>query len=354
MQPHREIYCVKGLWGYEQLAQRHLKPKNLFYMLITASLAFHSLLLLLVSPEDIRSLLELWNIQHQTFYLLFYATAFVTGCYIFWTVGIDRSVYRNLVLPLVTLDATIENYRHHLQQSRLTLLAKTALLFSAGSTFYYFVIRDSLALNLQEAQELLDITGSYWVIVFVNPLLNLLTASILLSVSSGNMTRAIARNINIDFFRIEDYACLTSTAVVTFQGISVLLAIIGLVLLSGVSPELTKLLLYLVVLVIVVGVILLIRDSYPTVILANRFQAAINTEKEHVRSAINGDYSALATSLLSGDEKNLRKTDLINYLVTLNNLSPWPVGPHLKRIVVFGLIPPIAWTLAAVVENTIY
>ena len=46
--------------------------------------------------------------------------------------------------------------------------------------------------------------------------------------------------------------------------------------------------------------------------------------------------------------------ELLGYLAVLDNLSEWPIGPHLQKIILFGLVAPIAWALAATVENALY
>ena len=34
--------------------------------------------------------------------------------------------------------------------------------------------------------------------------------------------------------------------------------------------------------------------------------------------------------------------------------STWPLGGYVQRIVLFGLLPPITWVMAAAVENLLF
>ena len=41
-------------------------------------------------------------------------------------------------------------------------------------------------------------------------------------------------------------------------------------------------------------------------------------------------------------------------LAFLESRSDWPVSGNLRRIALVGLLPPVTWVLAAVVENALY
>jgi hypothetical protein len=32
----------------------------------------------------------------------------------------------------------------------------------------------------------------------------------------------------------------------------------------------------------------------------------------------------------------------------------WPIASHLQKLILFGLLPPLTWVVAAMIENTIY
>ncbi len=46
--------------------------------------------------------------------------------------------------------------------------------------------------------------------------------------------------------------------------------------------------------------------------------------------------------------------DLTAHLMPLNSLSPWPVGQSIKKVLVFGLLPPASWAMAALVEHLLF
>ena len=45
---------------------------------------------------------------------------------------------------------------------------------------------------------------------------------------------------------------------------------------------------------------------------------------------------------------------LMTELMFLESRSDWPIARQFRQLVLFGVLPPITWLLAAVVENTIY
>ncbi|MEE2892176.1 MAG: hypothetical protein VX766_08560 [Pseudomonadota bacterium] len=44
----------------------------------------------------------------------------------------------------------------------------------------------------------------------------------------------------------------------------------------------------------------------------------------------------------------------MSYLLWLDALPTWPLGGYVQRIVLFGLLPPITWVMAAAVENLLF
>jgi hypothetical protein len=35
-------------------------------------------------------------------------------------------------------------------------------------------------------------------------------------------------------------------------------------------------------------------------------------------------------------------------------LWEWPIAAHVQKLILFGLLPPLTWMLAATIENNIY
>ena len=48
------------------------------------------------------------------------------------------------------------------------------------------------------------------------------------------------------------------------------------------------------------------------------------------------------------------KADLISEQMFVESRWEWPISAHLQKLVLFGLLPPFGWVLAAVIENLLY
>ena len=48
--------------------------------------------------------------------------------------------------------------------------------------------------------------------------------------------------------------------------------------------------------------------------------------------------------------KDFSPADLMYYVDRVKNIWEWPIEAHIRRLVIFGLLPPLTWVLAAAVE----
>ncbi|MFT4712335.1 MAG: hypothetical protein ACJAVI_003600 [Candidatus Azotimanducaceae bacterium] len=70
--------------------------------------------------------------------------------------------------------------------------------------------------------------------------------------------------------------------------------------------------------------------------------------------ALWGDKKAVKTINIHVLDAPTTAADLLTHQMLLNFLWDWPIASHVQKLVLFGLLPPLAWVLAAMIENAMY
>ena len=92
---------------------------------------------------------------------------------------------------------------------------------------------------------------------------------------------------------------------------------------------------------------------YPLWLLKGRIYRTRRQELDRVLRALRGDDEAMAESHLRGRASGLTVSELLDYRNFIESLWDWPLAPHVQRIVFFGMLPPLTWVLAGLVENAV-
>ena len=71
-----------------------------------------------------------------------------------------------------------------------------------------------------------------------------------------------------------------------------------------------------------------------------------------IASALAGNQAALEDSLLK-DEPRPSKIDLLYYQKRIQGIREWPFTDKIRSLVLFGILPPLTWVIAALIEVTI-
>jgi hypothetical protein len=45
---------------------------------------------------------------------------------------------------------------------------------------------------------------------------------------------------------------------------------------------------------------------------------------------------------------------LLTYRMFLDSLWDWPIASHVQKLILYGLLPPLTWVVAAMIENAMY
>jgi len=91
----------------------------------------------------------------------------------------------------------------------------------------------------------------------------------------------------------------------------------------------------------------------PLFLLRARVAAAKVDEIRRVRAAIRGDRGQLRESQIAHVADEFAAPDLLAYEQRIASIREWPVEGMLLRVVLYGLLPPLAWVLGALVERVV-
>ena len=109
-----------------------------------------------------------------------------------------------------------------------------------------------------------------------------------------------------------------------------------------------------VMLFVLITVTVLGSYFYPVLVMRNRIRDAKNEEIAALRDALDGD--DIAAGRLSITHRGPPETtaDFLAHQVFVESRWEWPIATHVQRLLLFGLLPPLTWVLAAVIENLMF
>ena len=72
-------------------------------------------------------------------------------------------------------------------------------------------------------------------------------------------------------------------------------------------------------------------------------------ELNFINAALSGNFKALEHSLLLGEDHPL-KIALLIYRDRITAIKEWPFTERIRALVLFGILPPLSWVIAALIE----
>ncbi|MCH2097203.1 MAG: hypothetical protein MK142_02320 [Pseudomonadales bacterium] len=165
------------------------------------------------------------------------------------------------------------------------------------------------------------------------------------------LLRWLARGIDPDLRRLDAYSCFALPPLYLVAALSIALGAgtATVVFFEGTGEIATG---YLIrnTLMFVIALPLSLLPMWE---IHRSIVALRDAERERVIRALDGDADGLVGSKVD------RRADgghgeWMSYLLWLDALPTWPLGGYVQRIVLFGLLPPITWVMAAAVENLLF
>ena len=87
--------------------------------------------------------------------------------------------------------------------------------------------------------------------------------------------------------------------------------------------------------------------------MQRRIASAKHQELLAIREALAGRREALELSQIAGVADEFKTPDLMAYEQQIKNIWEWPIQSYVQRILLYVLLPPLAWILAALVEQIV-
>lgn len=165
------------------------------------------------------------------------------------------------------------------------------------------------------------------------------------------LLRWLARGIEPDLRRLDAYSCFALPPLYLIAGLSIALGAgaATVVLFEGTGEIATAYLTRTTMMfVIALPLSLLPMWEVHRSILALR-----DAERERVIRALDGETDGLVGSTVDR-RADAGRSEWMSHLLWLDALPTWPLGGYVQRIVLFGLLPPITWVMAAAVENLLF
>jgi hypothetical protein len=163
-----------------------------------------------------------------------------------------------------------------------------------------------------------------------------------------------ARHIKIDFLQLNDYAAIANPGVRMFLCSIPFLGLMPLLMLYGDDPGNTAFLTRQSLIMVFIVVIMILPYVYPVWILRNRIRDKKIAEMDQITLALRGDKETVKTIVIQGLGTPTTTAELLTHQMFLESRWDWPIASHVQKLVLFGLLPPLAWVLAAMIENAMY
>jgi hypothetical protein len=120
------------------------------------------------------------------------------------------------------------------------------------------------------------------------------------------------------------------------------------------DPNVSADLLPLLLIIAFILVAVLLPYVYPVWILRNRIRDKKLAEMGQITRSLRGDKEAVKTINIHALDAPTTAADLLTHRMFLDSLWEWPIASHLQKLILFGLLPPLTWVVAAMIENTMY
>jgi hypothetical protein len=349
-------YALQGLPLLQKLDELNWSRARLVTTVMVVSVSIHSIAFF--ASGDFDGYQQAVDITGKSGYFgLFAANAVLTAIYTLAMVLLHRHMQESLRQGLGAIDTKVLRYLSELRPSGIVVVITTLLFLIFGMVLVQIVLLVPLEYSYRNPVALFHGSKGLFTYAYIlTPPAAYLSAQLLPPMFAfEKILRLVATEIRVDIFKAEEYSVIATPAVIVFSVVCIITGIplVAVTLAGGTFQEQSVPFILLMFMLSMIGVSTI---SYQTVLLRNRFADQIRLERLATIARIDDrevkGESAVLSTLRIGNLSS--KAELIAYLALLDTLPEWPIGPHLQKIFLFGLLPPIAWSLAAMVENTLY
>ncbi len=344
---------LKGIWGLEQLDRTGIATWKLGVLLIGAS----TTLALLVSPilRDVNTDSIVFESFPTDLYLLsgFVQVLFV-GVLVFLTVALSRTTEDDL-RTLIPLDSSVTTDLQRLRPGGPLLLAVTGLFAVLMPAMFFSAGMSAADMSMGEMASAINSAGwgatLYWYGILPFHGIALGPFMITLVIQPLVLTR-VATHLNIDLLRLTHYQVIANPLVRFVIATILIMSSFPLLSLWFDNPSITATVFLVGIFnVVIVGLVVLFY-FYPVLVLRNRVIEEKKKELKAVFQSLGSDSANFGSLKLSATPQ--RKSDLLTLLMFVESRWEWPIASHITKLVLWGLLVPLTWVLAATIENVLY
>jgi hypothetical protein len=120
------------------------------------------------------------------------------------------------------------------------------------------------------------------------------------------------------------------------------------------DPEDADLMMRISLMIVLLAVAVLLPYIYSIWILRNRIRDKKIAEMGQITLALRGDKEAVKTINIHALDAPTTAADLLTHRMFLDSLWDWPIASHVQKLILFGLLPPLTWVVAAMIENAMH
>jgi hypothetical protein len=345
---------LKGIWGMEQLDKTGIATWKLGLILmgVAAPVCYVlSTLMIGMEPNTIIGPLSQDVITGWTF-----AMVFIGPTLVIFFLALARAIEVDLKI-LASFDDAIDASIERLRPKR----ALRCICLTIG-LLYGFLLNPALHSIISQQDTLVEAFTTYaaggphviqgFILMPINGLIQGMCFIVIVS-QVVSLIHA-ARHIKIDFLQLNDYAAIANPGVRMFLYNIPFLGLMPLLMLYGDDAVNTAFLMRMSLVMVFTTVVMVLPYVYPVWILRNRIRDKKIAEMEQIALALRGDKEAVKTIVIQGLGTPTTTADLLTHQMFLESRWDWPIASHVQKLVLFGLLPPLAWVLAAMIENAMY
>jgi hypothetical protein len=344
---------LKGLWGLEQLDKTGLATWKLGLILMGGGALLGVLLVLVLGDVNPNSVL-VSTFKPMLVASMIFLTVTLMGLTLWLTILLSRTTEADLQLLPLTDDVSraIMKLLRPRKKDMLVQISRNALF---SFIFFLAIAASNAGPSISEAITATYASGQILTvfIYLIMPIAGLIFGVFAAFVNAQAYSlRYAARHIEVDLLQLDDYPVIANAAVrVALFGIAIV-SIYPLMALYGSSEEAGRVFWPMAILLLLLCILITASYGSPIVILRNRIRDKKKLELDKVHRCLQGDNEVVSPlSIKCGDAPT---PDLLTQKMFLESRWEWPIASHVHKLILFGLLPPLTWVVAAMIENAMY
>ena len=289
---------------------------------------------------------------------LTFGVVFTNALMVVMLLALARAIEVDLK-ALASVDSVVDASIERLKAKPVLRLTCFALGLLYGYLQLPIMISHGPRLNLTVLEAFMALTTGGPDLIFasiINPITGMLVGGMCCAIVISQVTSLshAARHIRIDSLQLNDYAAIANPGVRIFLCAIPILTIFPLMMMNVDDPEDADFMMRVSLMMVLLVVAVLLPYVYPIWILRNRIRDKKIVEMGQITLALRGDDDAMSKISIQGRGAPTTTVDLLMHQMFIESRWEWPIASHLQKLILFGLLPPLTWVVAAMIENAMH